>query len=380
MEYVVGEILACLVVVGLITGAIGWMLNSALGQGRSKAMEASIEGLEGDLDATRKEHSDAQVALEKSAQKLQASEAKLHVSGEQLAEARSKHETETGKLKERVAVLEPLESALADRGMELDGWKRRFDGVVHEKDLALAGLMAQLGELRTLPAELTAYKSRLAAMGASLAAETAQKDSLTAQLTSYEAELADHKATLEAMQSHLQATVAEKDAAIAELRTRIGEMQTLVEQRYEQIKADDQAPWQLLFAGKDEAIAEHQSKVAELQALLDQRDEQLKSFDQRMRGAAAEKDTVIGKLRSLVSQIEPLRAELQQRDRAIEELQKRVQIKAPGPQNAVDEAQRQIHAMLAASQSFPGAASLRRSRPARWPTGVRSIVPRSKSA
>jgi outer membrane protein OmpA-like peptidoglycan-associated protein len=273
-------------------------------------MEASIEGLEADLDAARKDHADAVAAADRSVEK----------SKEQLKESAAKHEADLARLKEQIGVLEPLQSKLADRESELE-----------QQKLDTAALTAQLAALQALPAELNDHKTKLATLGATLAAETAQKDSLAAQL-------ADHKSTLETMQAHLQATVAEKDS-------KIGEMQAIIDQRYEALKSASPS-------------GESEAKIAELRGLLDQRDEQLKSFDQRMRISMAEKDTVIGKLRAMVSQIEPIRTELQQRDRALEELQKRVSAQSQPPQRpnaGFEEAQRQLLALGAETQSLKAA-------------------------
>ena len=319
MDYAVLEILMCLLAVGVIAGVIGWLLRGVFEKRESKTLEAAkdrhIGDLQGEIAIIGAAREESAIALNKLSGRLKDAEAKLAASAEQLTEAKKKHETEAGQLQQRVAALAPLTAAVAEREARVDVWRKRFEGLVQEKDKALAAGQAELAE----------HKSKLAALGLTLAAAATEKDSLHAQI-------AEHRNSIEAVRTQLQAVDSERDQSMADLRSKL----EAAEQQH----------------------SVHAAKLYEMTTLLSQRDEQLKSFDQRMRGATAEKDTIIGKLRSMVSQIEPMRQELQLRDQAIEQMQRRMAMppaRPAGPSSELEEAQRQIYTMLAGSASMKAA-------------------------
>lgn len=304
MDFMTTQVWGVAGAAALLFFLIGWFVRGIVGQGRSRAIEINkdieIENLQSDLESSQKAYAEAATTLEKSNAQGKDLQAKLDAAAKdsvlQLASAKSRHESEIAAVKTKLAALEPLQLAVAERDTRIEGWQNRFDGFVLEKDLALANV-------RALTTELAEQKGKLASMGASLAAAEAHKDSLSTQLAAHEG------------------VASSKDASIAALQKQLAETQTSTEA----------GPLHAALAEKDQMISaaqskmtalinDHQTRFAEISALVAQRDEQLKSFDQRMRGATAEKDTVISRLRGMVSQIEPLRAELAQRDRAIESM------------------------------------------------------------
>lgn len=342
MDYVIGEILLCLLAVAVVATLIGWMLHNVIGQGKMKALQAAknheIEILQGKLETMSRAQVEAAGGLEKAIGHLKASEVSLQA----LTVAQAKHEADAGKLKDQIATLEPLTALATERESRIDVWQKRFEGLVVEKDKALAAGSAQLAE----------QKSKLTALELSLAAAVAEQESLAARVT-------EHRTALDVAQGELQAGGVQKDGVLAELRAKVAEHEHSLEaahahlQKFSAEKDGLVADLRARLADAEGAHSGHSAKLDDMTALLGQRDEQLKSFDQRMRGAAAEKDTVIGKLRLMVAQIEPLRLQLQQRDEAIEQMQKRVSA-APvaGSSMELEEAQRQINTLLAGSTSM----------------------------
>ena len=433
MEYVIGEILLCLLAVALISSLIGWLLHSVLGQGKFSALESvknrQIEALRGELETSAKARQDTAAKLDKANLQMKDLETKLAASAQQLLDAKSKHETALGQVQQRLTA---LETVVAERESRLEAWQSRFDGLVEEKDKTMAAGLA----------DLNAHKSKLTAMGISLAAVVAEKDALHAKLDEHQEALESTVAAKDVdiaglrtnlteavmakvalqtqfddQQKALASTQGEKDAHIASLGAKLAEATTLETQHQKSLadgdakladlhakltssasqleeyqKALDAAnsthtarlaelnskldeagsanaalqQHQLALQGThSESIADLQSKLAaaeeqkagklyEMTTLLSQRDEQLRSFDQRMRGAIAEKDTVIGKLRAMVSQLEPLRHEIQLRDEANEHIQKKITElqSSQFPGSGLEEAQRQLHASLALNASL----------------------------
>ena len=172
MEYVIGEIVLCLLAVAALAAVLGWLLHGLFGQGKIRAMEASknleIEQVQGELGSAVKARQEASAALETSKARLKELEAAAVASAQQLTTAKTKHENEVGDWKQRIAALEPLTGVVAERESRIDAWRQRFDGLVQEKDKALAAAGAELAE----------HKSKLGALGLTLAASTAEKDAL----------------------------------------------------------------------------------------------------------------------------------------------------------------------------------------------------------
>ena len=454
MEYLIGEILFCLLAVTIISTVVGWLLHGIFGESKIKALEASknleLEGMRGELESESKARHEMTTAADKAITKVKDLDGRLAAGVQQMVDAKGKHESETSQLKQKITTLEPLHAMVAERDSRLANWQSRFDGLVQEKDKANAAGLAELGE----------HKSRLAALGLILAAAVAEKESLLGQVSehgksldavkvAHETHVAELSGKLESVKSGKDALVAElhgkladvtaqidgqvksidalkaekdahvadlhgklasatsqaaehasfieaikveKDAHVAELHGQLAAAMAQIDEHVnaiETVKAEKEAHTIELHEklaganalhdflqgqidahvksiaavkGDKEAHvaglqAEHSARLEEMTTLLGQRDEQLRSFDQHLRGATAEKDTIIGKLRSMVAQVDPLRQELQLRDEAIEQLQNRMAalVNAPpsaGPSAELDEAHRQIHAMMATTSSL----------------------------
>ncbi|HEY3739222.1 MAG TPA: OmpA family protein [Bryobacteraceae bacterium] len=312
MDFMTTEVWGVAAAAAFLFFLIGWFVRGVVGQGRSRAIEINkdieIENLQADLESSQKAYAEAAMTLEKSNAQGKDLQAKLEAAAkdsvQQLAASKARHDSELAAVKTKLAALEPLQNAVAERDTRIEGWQNRFDGFVLEKDLALANV-------RALSAELAEQKGKLASMGAALAAAEAHKDSLTSQLAAHEGVFSSKDASIAALQKQLAETqaVAEAEPLHAALAEK------------DQIIADQKTALAAAQSKMTALVDDHQTRFAEITALVAQRDEQLKSFDQRMRGATAEKDTVISRLRGMVAQIEPLRADLAERDRTIEALQ-----------------------------------------------------------
>ena len=342
MDYVIGEILLCLLAVAVVATLIGWMLHNVIGQGKMKVLQAAknheIEILQGKLETIGRAREEATAGLEKAIGHLKTSEDSLQA----LTVAQAKHVADAEKLKDRIATLEPLKALVTERESRIDVWQKRFEGLVVEKDKALAAGSAQLVE----------HHSKLTALELALATAVGEKESLAARVV-------EHRTALDVAHGELQSGEIQKDGVLAELRAKVAEHEHSLEaahahlQKFSAEKDGLIADLRARLADAEGAHSGHSAKLDDMTMLLGQRDEQLKSFDQRMRGAAAEKDTVIGKLRLMAAQIEPMRLQLQQREETIEQMQKRVPAgPVEGPSKELEEAQRQINTLLAGSISM----------------------------
>ena len=260
-----------------------------------------------------------------------------------------------------------LSDAVAAKGVlqaQIAGHVQAVESVKAEKDADVAGLSAKLAEvgaakdalhsqiaehLQAIESIKTQKDAHVSDLSAKLGEAGAAKDALQAQI-------GEHAQTIESHAAKLVELDAVKDALHAQIAEHV--------QAIDSVKAAHDAhagDLHAKLAVAEQTNSDHASKLSEMTILLGQRDEQLKSFDQRMRGAAAEKDTIIGKLRSMVSQIEPMRQELQLRDHAIEQMQARMALLAvpqagpsapTRPSPDLEETQRQLHAVLATTVSL----------------------------
>ena len=282
MQYLVGQMLMCLLIAGILGLLIGWLLwGILLRKSRERAME-----------------------LEQRVSKLSGFPAKLtDLEGTHSAFVASKNE-EAAKCKARIAELElvakkvpELEANLAGKIAEWEGIKAQLAG----KTTELAGLQAKFSDLETqhkaalgavehLP-ELT---SRLQASEA----QTAQIQDLTEQLKSKDAEIAEH------VQAH-----ADKDARLSSLVSRIADLEPAA-LRVPQLEA------QVV-----QVTAAHAEKVAEVEKHIDahrEKDEHL--------------EELIGKvheLKPLTSQVTDLRAQVDEQVAAHAEKDSRIAELAP---------------------------------------------------
>ena len=387
MEYVIGEILLCLLAVTVIASVFGWLLHSVLGQGKVNALMAArnreIDDLRGETETLGKARVEATAALQKSTSRNKEFEATLGAATLELNENKNAHEQAAGVLKQRLAELEPLTAVVAEKDLHLAVWQQRFLGVVGDKDKALAAAAARIADQQMSIDEGAAKNSMLSGLQAQLAAVSSVKDEKDILISGLHAQLAAAVADRETFQGQLHSGGSEKDGLISDLQTKLATVVSDRENLHNQLQAAGSEKESLLagwetrhttvvaehgaslgmahakLAAAEDQHSLHAAKLYEMSTLLSQRDEQLKSFDQRMRGATAEKDTIIGKLRSMVSQIEPLRQELQQRDQAIDQMRKRMPapVAVPvavsnNPSAPLEEAQRQIYTLLAGSASM----------------------------
>src|SRR5450631_1142958 len=125
MDYVIVEILFCLLAVGAIAVVVGWLLHGVLGQGKLKALEASknrqIEDLKGELDTVGKARVEISGALDKATSQTKDAEAKLAAAAKLLSDSKSKQEAATAGLKARIAELEPQ---IAERDERITAWQK----------------------------------------------------------------------------------------------------------------------------------------------------------------------------------------------------------------------------------------------------------------
>jgi len=286
MQYLLGQMVMCLLLAGLVGLAIGWIW---WGMGLRKARERATD-------------------LEQRVSKLSGYPARLtDVEATHAAFVASKNE-EDAKTKARIAELELaaakvplLEKSLAAKTTEAEGlatWQTKFvDLDVRHKTLAgeLEGKDAQVASLTSRVAELE--KNPSAAEMAALQKKHGDLDwqikTLEDQLKAKEAQIAEH----EAAHSEKDAQISGLSSKVAELGLTAGTLTTLALEHKElqgQLQAKDAliADHEAAHSYKDARLASLTARVGELEQTADQLTA-LASEHKQLQGQLATKDALI---------------------------------------------------------------------------------------
>jgi chromosome segregation ATPase len=275
MQYLVGQMLACLLGAGVLGLVIGWIWwGMQLRQARERAAD-----------------------FEQRAAKLSGYPARLMgLEATHAAFVASKNE-EDAKCKGRIAELEPvaakvpeLERSLTAKTAEWEGLRTQIEGKTSE----LAALQAKYDDLAIQHKAVASVAEQVPALSARLETSTDWVGQLEAAVKVKDAAIAGH------VQAH-----ADKDARLVSLGKRVAELEP-VAQKVPQLESQ---------------IAQHVDAQRETEEHMDQLVGQVKQHE----AAHADKDARLAELLPLAALVPALKAELEKKSNQVADLHARVE-------------------------------------------------------